>query len=161
MQRAQELAGIPLMLLASPWSPPPWMKTRKTFHGHGRLLPEFRDAWASHYVLFIREMERAGVPIWGVSVQNEPEAAQKWESCLYTAEEERDFVRDHLGPSLRHAGLSDVKILVWDHNRSGMLERASIVYQDPIAADYVWGVAYHWYGDARFEAWPPRVQVPF
>jgi glucosylceramidase len=60
-------------------------------------------------------------------VQNEPEATQRWDSCLYSAEEERDFVRDHLGPALHAAGLGDVKMLIWDHNRDRMVERASVV----------------------------------
>ena len=47
---------------------------------------------------FIEAYEAEGVPIWGVSVQNEPAATQRWDSCIYSAEEERDFVRDHLGP---------------------------------------------------------------
>ncbi|CAJ1443969.1 unnamed protein product [Effrenium voratum] len=81
-------------------------------------------------------------------------------SCIYSAEEELIFVRDHLGPALRRHH-EDVKILVWDHNRDGMLERASVIYDDSIAADLVWGVAYHWYGDPRFETWPPRTEVPF
>jgi len=54
-----------------------------------------------------------------------------------------------------------VKILAWDHNRDGMLERAAALYADPEAAKYIWGLAYHWYGDARFEVWPARSEVPF
>ncbi|CAJ1398647.1 unnamed protein product [Effrenium voratum] len=160
LRGAARARKAPLTLLASPWSPPPWMKTRPTFNGEGHLRPECREAWARHFVRFVEEMEKAGVPIWGVSVQNEPEAAQCWESCIYSAEEELIFVRDHLGPALRRHH-EDVKILVWDHNRDGMLERASVIYDDSIAADLVWGVAYHWYGDPRFETWPPRTEVPF
>merc|ERR1712032_805543 len=59
------------------------------------------------------------------------------------------------------AGLGSVKILIWDHNRDGMLERAQIAYADPEAAKYIWGCAYHWYGDARFEAWPERSEVHY
>eukprot|EP00929_Paragymnodinium_shiwhaense_P100081 TRINITY_DN62128_c0_g1_i1.p1 TRINITY_DN62128_c0_g1~~TRINITY_DN62128_c0_g1_i1.p1 ORF type:complete len:596 (+),score=96.87 TRINITY_DN62128_c0_g1_i1:101-1789(+) len=161
LQRAQAIAGRPVALMASPWSPPPWMKTKNQFNGDGRLQPRWRQAWANHFVRFVEEMQALGIPIWAVSVQNEPEAAQSWESCLYTAHEERDFVRDFLGPSLEKAGLGHVKILIWDHNRDGMLERAALVYGDPAAAKYVWGVGYHWYGDARFEAWPPRHEVPY
>ncbi|CAE7734029.1 unnamed protein product [Symbiodinium sp. CCMP2456] len=51
---------------------------------------------------------------------NEPQAAQIWESCIYTAEEESDFVRDHFGPALEAADPSRVKIIIWDHNRDGM-----------------------------------------
>mmetsp|Transcript_14188 Transcript_14188/g.24354 ORF Transcript_14188/g.24354 Transcript_14188/m.24354 type:complete len:327 (+) Transcript_14188:1-981(+) len=106
-------------------------------------------------------MARVGVPIWGISVQNEPEAAQQWESCIFTAEEETIFVRDYLGPALEAAKLSEVRILAWDHNRDGMLERAAAVYGDEQAAKYIWGIAYHWYGDARFENWPEYQKVPF
>jgi len=70
-------------------------------------------------------------------------------------------VRDHLGPALESAGLGSVKILVWDHNRDGMLERAATVYEDPEAAKFVWGVGYHWYGDGRFEVWPDCSKVSF
>jgi len=157
---AMKAAGGPVRLLASPWSPVPWMRTVKKFN-RGTLRPECRQLWAQHYVRFVEAMAGAGVPIWGVSVQNEPESEQPWESCIWSAEEERDFVRDFLGPTLKKAGHEAVKILVWDHNRDGMLERAAVVYSDPEAAKYVWGVAYHWYGDARFEVWPDVSTVPF
>merc|ERR1712151_604190 len=98
---------------------------------------------------------KAEVDIWGISVQNEPEASQRWESCIYSAEDERDFVRDFLGPALE-ASMLDVRLLVWDHNRDGMFARAKAIYTDPEAAKYVWGVGFHWYGDPRFESWPDK-----
>ncbi len=103
--------GARYKLLASPWSPPAWMKTNGRMDRRRQLRPECRAAWAQCYVRFIRAYADEGVPIWGVSVQNEPMAQQRWDSCLYTAEEERDFVRDHLGPALREAGLGHVKIV--------------------------------------------------
>jgi len=159
--RAAEIAGCPLWMLASPWSPPPWMKTKMQWNGDAHLRLDAGKAWARHFVRFVKDMAKAGVRIMAVTVQNEPEAAQIWESCIYTATEERDFVRDHLGPTLRDAGLSSVKVLIWDHNRDGMFERAQIAYADPEAAKYIWGCAYHWYGDARFEAWPDRSEIWF
>eukprot|EP00927_Polykrikos_kofoidii_P007249 TRINITY_DN1295_c3_g1_i1.p1 TRINITY_DN1295_c3_g1~~TRINITY_DN1295_c3_g1_i1.p1 ORF type:complete len:811 (-),score=113.19 TRINITY_DN1295_c3_g1_i1:157-2472(-) len=168
IRRASALAGgcgstddAALRLMASPWSPPEWMKTTGKFNGDGRLRPECRATWALHYVRFIEEMQRVGFPIWALSVQNEPEAAQSWESCIYSGTEERDFVRDFLGPTLHDAGFGDVKVLVWDHNRDGMLERAAVAYADAEAAKYIWGVGYHWYGDARFETWPEKHEVIF
>ena len=155
--------GAPLRLLASPWSPPAWMKTTGTMNRGGRLLPECRSAWARCYVRFIQAYAAEGIPIWAVSVQNEPEAAQNWDSCLYTGAEERDFVRDHLGPELERAGLGDVRIIIWDHNRDRMVERAALVYSDPVAARYVWGTGFHWYGADHFDhvqmvhdAWPDK-----
>ena len=163
MRAARRVAGSPIKLLASPWSPPAWMKTTGRMNDGGRLRPECRRAWARCYVRFIESYEAEGVPIWGVSVQNEPAATQRWDSCRYTAEEERDFVRDHLGPEMEAAGLGRVRIVIWDHNRDLMVERASAVYSDPAAARYVWGTGFHWYGEDHFDhvqqvhdAWPDK-----
>jgi glucosylceramidase len=138
-------AGGKLTLFASPWSPPGWMKTNgDVLHG-GKLKPEFDQSWANFYVKFIKAYELEGVPVWGLTVQNEPLATQTWESCVYTATEERDFVKNYLGPTLFKAGLANKKLIVWDHNRDMMYQRASTILEDPEAAKYVWGVGYHWY----------------
>jgi glucosylceramidase len=163
IQAAQRMAGRPLQLLVSPWSPPAWMKDTGRMNEGGTLRPACRDAWAQCFVRFIRAYESEGVPVWGVSVQNEPEATQRWDSCRYSAEQERDFVRDHLGPALHAAGLGHVRIVVWDHNRDAMVERASVIYGDPEAARYVWGTGFHWYLEDHFDhvqlvhdAWPDK-----
>ena len=163
IQAALRVAGRPIKLLVSPWSPPAWMKTNGDMNNGGRLKPECRAAWAQCYVRFIQAYEAEGVPVWGVSVQNEPAATQRWDSCVYSAEEERDFVRDHLGPALQSAGLARVKIVVWDHNRDEMVERASVIFADPAAARYVWGTGFHWYMEDHFDhvqlvhdAWPDK-----
>src|SRR5690606_16749715 len=142
---AFQVAGRPIQLLASPWSPPAWMKTNGRMTHGGRLREECRAAWAKYYCRYICEYEKEGIPIWGISVQNEVEATQTWESCLYSPQEERDFIRDHLGPALHSEGLSHIRLLVFDHNRDHMLEHASVIYSDPAAARYVWGTAFHWY----------------
>jgi len=163
IRAAQEVAGRPLKLLVSPWSPPAWMKTNAQMNDGGRLRPEYRAAWAQCFVRFIRAYAAEGVPVWGVSVQNEPEAHQRWDSCLYSAEEERDFVRDFLGPALHAANFQDLRIVVWDHNRDLMVERASVIFGDAEAARYVWGTGFHWYGEDHFDhvqlvhdAWPDK-----
>lgn len=163
IQAALAVAGQPVQLLVSPWSPPAWMKTTGQMNHGGKLRPECRAAWAQCYVRFIQAYEAEGVPVWGVSVQNEPAAVQRWDSCIYTAEEERDFVRDHLGPALEAAGLGRIKIVVWDHNRDELVERAGVVYSDPEAAKYVWGAGFHWYVEDHFDhvqllhdAWPDK-----
>jgi len=160
---AQKIAGEKFKIFASPWSPPPWMKTNGQMNGGGKLKPEYRDAWARYYVRFIQEYVKEGVPIWGLSVQNEPAATQPWDSCVYTAEEERDFVRDHLGPTLHKAGFADIKVIIWDHNRDLIVERVRVAYDDPVAAKYIWGAGFHWYVHDKFEniqivhdAWPDK-----
>lgn len=156
IKRALAATDGQLKLFASPWSPPAWMKDNgNRLHG-GKLLPAYRDAWARHFVKFVQAYEATGIPVWGLTVQNEPMAVQTWESCVFTADEERDFVRDHLGPALASAGLSDTKLIVWDHNRDQIYQRASAILSDPAAAKYVWGVGFHWYepwtgGDMQFD----------
>jgi len=138
-------------LFASPWSPPAWMKTNGKMNEGGKLKPEYRDAWAKYYARYIKEYEKENIPIWGITVQNEPAAVQSWDSCIYSAEEERDFVRDYLGPVMHQNNLSNVKIIVWDHNRDLMYERAKTVYDDPEASKYVWGTGFHWYCNGNYE----------
>jgi glucosylceramidase len=67
-------------------------------------------------------------------------ATQRWESCIYTAEEERDFLKNHLGPTMQKEGLQDKKIIVWDHNRDLIYQRASTYFDDPEASKYAWGI---------------------
>lgn len=140
-------AGGKLMLFCSPWSPPAWMKTNNDMLHGGKLKPEDDQVWANYFVKFIKAYEAEGIPIWGTTMQNEPMATQKWESCLYTAEDERDFLKNYLGPTLAKEGLGDKKIIVWDHNRDLLYQQVSTILSDPDAAKYAWGVGFHWYED--------------
>ncbi len=157
---ARAAAGPDFHLLASPWSPPAWMKTNGEMAHGGSLRPECREAWAKFYVKFAQAMQQEGVPLWALTVQNEPAAKQPWESCLYSGAEERDFVRYHLGPALANAGLTNLHLLIWDHNRGPLYSRAAAVYDDPAAAQFVWGAAVHWYLSEDF-AQESRVHASF
>ncbi|WP_207532472.1 glycoside hydrolase family 30 protein [Desertivirga arenae] len=145
IKAAMQAAGGTLPMFVSPWSPPAWMKDNNNMLRGGKLKPEFRQAWSNYYVKFIKGYEALGIPVWGLSVQNEPMATQKWESCIFTAEEERDFIKTHLGPTLHKNGLGNKKLIGWDHNRDQVYQRASTILNDPEAAKYVWGIGYHWY----------------
>ena len=156
IKRAIEATGGRLTLFASPWSPPAFMKTNNDMLHGGKLRPEFRQAWANYYTRFIKAYEKEGIPIWGISVQNEPMATQTWESCIYSAEDERDFLKDFLGPTMHRAGLGSRNIIAWDHNRDLIYQRVSTILADPKAAQYVWGIGFHWYepwsgGDMMFD----------
>lgn len=147
IKKAMEMAGSKALLFASPWSPPAFMKDNNNMLQGGKLLPKYYQAWANYIVKFIQEYEKAGVPVWGVTVQNEPMARQVWESCIFTAEEERDFLKNYLGPTFWRNGLKEKKIIVWDHNRDLMPHRADVIFSDPEASKYAWGIGYHWYED--------------
>ncbi len=151
MQSAQKTAGGKIQMLISPWSPPAWMKTTGIMNQGGKLRPECAAIWAKHYLRFAEELAREGLPVWGLTVQNEPAATQSWDSCIYTAEEEGAFVRDHLGPLLHKAGRQDIRILVWDHNREIIYSRVKPIYDDPETSKYVWGAGFHWYCGDHFD----------
>lgn len=147
IKKAIAAAGGRLTLFASPWSPPAFMKDNNDMLHGGKLKPAYYQAWANYYVKFIQAYEKEGIPVWGITLQNEPMATQKWESCVYTAEEERDFLKNYLGPTLEKAGMAEKKIIVWDHNRDLVYQRASTLFSDPEAAKYAWGLGFHWYED--------------
>ncbi len=147
IKKAIAKAGGSLVTYVSPWSPPAFMKSNNNMLQGGTLLPEYYQTWANYFVKFIQAYEGENIPIWGMTVQNEPMAKQTWESCIYTSEAERDFVKNYLGPTLEKNGLTDKNIVVWDHNRDLMNQRADVVFGDPEASKYIWGMGFHWYED--------------
>jgi glucosylceramidase len=150
----QKLVGADrFKLVASPWSPPAWMKTNAEMARGGSLRDELASAWADYYVRFVKAMrDEEKIPVWALTVQNEPDTAQPWESCLYSPVEERDFIIEHLGPALENAQLSDVKLFGWDHNRDGIVERAGVLLGHPRSSKYLAGLALHWYQQEDFAA---------
>lgn len=149
IRKAKHRARETLLLMSSPWSPPAFMKTNHQMCHGGELLPQYQSLWAEYIVRYINEMRQRDISIWAVSVQNEPMAVQIWESCIYSSVQEREFVKDFLGPALTK---TDTKLFVWDHNRDLMVERAQTILSDPKAAKYVWGIANHWYVSEDFSA---------
>ncbi|OIP83988.1 MAG: glycosyl hydrolase [Porphyromonadaceae bacterium CG2_30_38_12] len=145
IKKAIAAAGGKLTLFASPWSPPAWMKDYNNVLRGGSLLPKYHQAWANYFVKFIRAYEAHGIPLWGITAQNEPKSPQKWESCIYTPAQERDFIKYYLGPTLHKNKLADKKLICWDQNRDYIYHQASTILNDPEAAKYVWGVGFHWY----------------
>jgi glucosylceramidase len=168
-----------LLFFASPWSPPGWMKSTGTMIG-GQLLPEWYPAYAQYFVRFIQAYEAEGIPIHAVTVQNEPGVDRakatdpKWHypSCHWTGEQERDFIRDHLGPALRRAGLK-TRIWCYDHNYNleskgddPGLPYPRAILSDSKAAAFVDGVAFHGYvgdpeGMTQFHSEFPKVPIHF
>ncbi len=145
IKKAIKTANNKLVVYASPWSPPAFMKDNKNMLHGGKLLPEFYQSWANYYVKFINAYQQEGIPIWGLTIQNEPMASQTWESCIYTAEEERDFLKNFLGPTLAKNALGTKKIIVYDHNRDFINQRANVIFDDAEASKYAWGIGFHWY----------------
>lgn len=149
---AQQVSKEHIEFLASPWSPPAFMKTNGEMNHGGKLKEEYRKLWAEYICRYIKDCREDGIPVNMITIQNEPEATQEWDSCRYSAVEEMEFVRDYLGPVMKEQGLSDVEIYIWDHNKEIMYERAKDILKDEKAAEYIAGVGFHWYTGDHFEA---------
>lgn len=132
-----------LKVLGSPWSPPVWMKTNNSSVG-GSLKPEFYPAYAQYFVKYIRAMAAEGIPVDAITVQNEPLHPGNNPSLLMPAAEQAAFVKNHLGPVFRSAGV-DTKIIIYDHN-ADRIDYPTEILSDPEAAQYVDGTAFHLYG---------------
>ncbi|MBQ9859046.1 MAG: glucosylceramidase [Clostridia bacterium] len=133
-----------LKVLASPWSPPAYMKTNNSRIG-GKLKSECYELWAKYFMKYIDVCREHGISIWGVTIQNEPRHHQLWESCLYTPDEEAEFL-GVLGKELEGAG---VKILCYDHCRERVYERAKQIFAHE-NGKYCDGIANHWYSGDHF-----------
>ncbi len=141
--KAAQRLNPQLRFFASPWTPPPWMKTNGRYGG-GSLRPECYPYYAEYLARFVESYRREGIEIYALTVQNEPEfGPEPYPSCLWTAKQQRDFIRDHLGP-LFQARQIQTLIWVFDHNFNHPGFPATIL-RDPQAAQYVDGSAFHLY----------------
>ena len=132
-----------IRILASPWSAPPWMKTNDNSKG-GSLKPEYYDAYARYFVKYVQGMRAEGIHIDAITVQNEPLNPKNTPSMVMQAPEQAAFIKGHLGPAFRAAGIK-TRIVVYDHN-CDVPEYATAILADPEAARYVDGSGFHLYG---------------
>lgn len=145
-------ANPDMQFLASPWSPPAFMKSNREMNHGGCLLAEYYSAWAEIMVQYLLAYKREGVEIGRITVQNEPAAVQTWESCIYSGEQEGIFAAKHLRGALDRVGLEHVKIFIWDHNKDIIIERCAQTFAVPGADRAVDGIAFHWYTGDHFPA---------
>lgn len=151
LDAAQKKAGNKLKIMLSPWSPPVFMKTNNNRKNGGSLKPEYRKLWAEYLCKYIETFKNRGYEVVRMSIQNEPKAVQTWDSCVYSPEEEKQFLRDYLYPALKRHNLEDIEVFIWDHNKERLFERAQAVI-DKDTDSMVSGLAFHWYSGDHFEA---------
>lgn len=132
-----------MRLLASPWSPlAKWKSNLDLEHG-GFLKEEFYPSFSEYVRLYCENMGRRGFPISYLTVQNETEATQVWESCLYSPEQEASLL------SFLKKDNPGIEIFVHDHNRDRMVKRSSGIFSiNPTDAS---GIAFHWYDRTCFD----------
>lgn len=150
VKRCMAAAENGIKFFAAPWSPPAYMKSNGDMRYGGTLKDEFRKEWAEYYAKYLVEMKKRGIDISLVSVQNEPEAIQTWESREVSAIEEGVEIRDYLIPAFKKYGIT-AKFYLWDHNRDRMVRRTIDTMSVKGIEPYVWGVGYHWYCCDKYE----------
>lgn len=131
-----------LKIMASPWSPPVWMKSNGFSMG-GHLLKQYYDSYALYFAKYIKAMKSKGITIHSLTMQNEPEHGGNNPSLLMDAEEQKVFLRDHLGPLLAKENIKTA-IFLFDHNADHPNYPISIL-DDSKAKAYAAGSAFHLY----------------
>jgi len=133
-----------IKILSTPWSPPAWMKSNDSLV-QGTLRPENYAAMAGYFVEFVKAYEQAGVPIFGVTMQNEPlNIEANYPSLVMSSSEQAAFLGSALGPAFREAGVHS-KIFIFDHNWD-LTHYPIEILADTKAAAYASGIAIHCYG---------------
>lgn len=151
---AQQASKDGFKIIASPWTAPRWMKDNNHWYG-GSLKPEYYPTWALYISKYIQAYEKEGIPIWGVTPENEPLGNDShWDSMIFTPEQMRDFIKLYLGPRFEKDNINSI-IAIYDQNRDELKEWAEKILSDSAAARYVWGTAVHWYSSTI--SWYPEV----
>lgn len=130
-------------IAALPWSPPAWMKTSGTMNG-GNFNTSYSSSFAQYFVLYLKAYGQAGIPIYAISVQNEPlYSTTSYPSESLAASDEGTFIANYLGPALNTANLGSVKIFGYEHNWDNTNYPESLLAGP--AANYVAGSSFHCY----------------
>ena len=138
-------------IVAVPWSPPAWMKTNGSMKGGNMITADF-PSFAQYFVKFLQAYQQQGIPIYAISVQNEPlNSTNSYPSELLTATDQSDFIASHLGPALNIAGLTETKIFGYEHNWDNTGYPETIL--GSAAGNFLAGTAFHCYaGDVSAQS---------
>lgn len=180
LKDAMAMTVEPFSVLLSPWSPPKQWKTPPArpkndasvygagfdlsaftpeidyntpsrCHG-GSLKKEYYRSWALYLAKYVQAYLDEGIPVTMMTLQNETIAATNWDSCVWSAKEQKAFLKDHLYPVFKEAGLTDtVGLYIWDHNKERVVEFAREMIDDETAW-MIEGIAFHWYSGDHFES---------
>ncbi|CAG2107754.1 unnamed protein product [Medioppia subpectinata] len=148
---AQKLSPHRVKLIATSWSPPAWMKTIEKIKVFAPLKGEpggeYYQILANYLVKFLKAYKANGVDFWGLTAQNEPVQDHGINGLNMTAAQERDFIKLHLGPTLKKAGFGtdELKLLIFDDTSPHLREYVDTILIDPDTTQYVSGIAMHWY----------------
>ena len=134
-----------LMLFASPWSPPGWMKTGGSIGG-GYMRDKYIDVYADYFVKYLRAYADEGISIKAVTVQNETETHQsgRMPACRWHPDTEAAFV----STLRKKLDENNIKTDIWfyDHNFNGIDRVKWCLEEYPELQNDSQGIAFHYYG---------------
>ena len=131
-----------IKIMATPWSPPIWMKDNGESKG-GSLLEKHYQTYAIYLAKYIQAMAKEGITIWALTPQNEPLHPGNNPSMLMTSQMQTNFIKTALGPEFKKRNIT-TKIIVYDHNCDHP-EYAIDLLNDIEVRKYVSGSAFHLY----------------
>ncbi len=149
LNQIKKIADKKIFTLASPWSAPAFMKENNEMNFGATIIKEYMPMWAQYIAKYIIEMKKHGHEVDAITIQNEPEAQQIWESLYLDPYQEAEMV-SLISKELKNNSL-DTKIIIWDHNKSEMVRRSNVTLYNKEVSDLVWGIGYHWYVDKQFK----------
>nr|CAD7402012.1 unnamed protein product [Timema poppensis] len=151
IKRASDIRGQPIKLFGAAWSAPWWMKRNGTEFGFSYLLEKYYQTWADYYVKYFDAYKNENISFWGLSAQNEPTQAYNNPSWIFSmgwsAEQQRDWIAEHLGPTLQRGGYGDLELMTLDDNRMWLPGWVETVLENETTNSYVSGIGLHWYTD--------------
>ncbi|CAG2115983.1 unnamed protein product, partial [Medioppia subpectinata] len=163
IQKAMKVATHDIRLFGSPWSAPKWMKTNNELIHGGDIKGQYLDVYAKYFVKYLDAYKAHGLNHWGITVQNEPWASQRWNSMHFDPKSMASFVANHLGPELARSGygVDKLQVMQLDHNVGIVKQWVNEYFADPVASKYTAGTAVHWYGhDPKEQLDAPHNQHP-
>ncbi|XP_019412408.1 PREDICTED: glucosylceramidase isoform X1 [Crocodylus porosus] len=155
LQQAQAMSRKPVLLYASPWTSPTWMKTNGAMTGRGTLKgkpgDKYHKTWANYFIKFLDEYAKHNLTFWAVTSGNEPTAGEiifyPFQCLGFSPEHQRDFIAHDLGPALANSSHKGIQLIMLDDQRVMLPYWAEVVLKDPVAASYINGIGIHWYLD--------------
>ena len=140
-----------LIVFASPWSPPAFMKSNGEMNHGGKLKEEYYSLYAEMLIRSVSLLRKEGINIQVLNTQNEPLATQTWDSCIYTGKEEAIFIKKYLMPIKEQYLLKELSFGLWDHNRDVLIDRVNESFSENLKHEDVDYLCYHWYSGKDFE----------
>ncbi|XP_029646236.1 lysosomal acid glucosylceramidase [Octopus sinensis] len=155
IKKAQKMSKRKVLLFGSPWSAPAWMKTNNNMTGMGMLKGKpggaYYNAWALYFVKFLEEYKHFNITFWGLTAQNEPVDGLiykfPFQAMGWTPQLQRDFIIKDLGPLLHSYGYGNLKLMIFDDQRTFLVNWVKTVLNNTLARTFVSGIGVHWYED--------------